>query len=560
MEPGEREITVTEFSLMQVFGAVAEAVPARPALVWRTQVSTFGELARRAGGLATFLAVRGLGAGAASAEVPHWASAHDHVAIMARNRPEWIEAMLGCYRARVVPFNVNYRYTVTELAEVLRLGRPRAIVFEASYAPIVAVVASSLPGDVTLLQVADESGNDLLDGALEYESTVRAMSAAPCRLPASRPDDRYLLLTGGTTGRPKGVLWRQADLYVAALQGFRKPGTPEIGSLAEVLARIPREPRAMLPAPPLMHGSAQWAVLAALLSGQTVVLADTNTRFDAAEAVGLVERREVYQLVIGGDAFARPIIEALRGSRGRMACLRVITTGAVALSSAAERQLRGLLPHVTIVDAAGASETGPQMRRSAEAGGARPGAFAAGDGTCVLAGDRSRPLPPDSREIGWLARTGRVPLGYLDEPDLTMATFPVRDGVRYAIPGDRARYAEEGAIELLGRDAVVINTGGEKVFAEEVEEALAGHPDVYDALVVGCPHKRWGQEVVAVVALRPRAQVSPDGLRTFLDGRLARYKIPKRVVVVEAVTRSAAGKPDYGWALEQARAAAARWS
>jgi acyl-CoA synthetase (AMP-forming)/AMP-acid ligase II len=544
---------MSDFSFMQIFGAVAGAVPSRHALVWRSRSMSFAELSTRVNGLASFLRGHGIGSSRPLPVSPRWVSDQDHVAILARNRPEWIEAMLGCFRARAVPFNVNYRYTASELAQVLTMGRPRAVVFEATYASLVEEVTDALAMDVTLVQIADETGISPRGGTHHYESAVATTHR---HLPVSTADDRYLLLTGGTTGRPKGVLWRQADVYAAALQGFRKPGTAENTSIDEIIERARRASHTILPAPPLMHGSAQWAALAALLAGHTVILCDTNTRFDADEVIDLVERWNVRQLVIGGDAFARPLTDALRTRRRRMPGLQTITTGAVALTTSAEQQLRALLPHVTIIDAAGASETGPQMQRRSERDGPRPGTFTPGVGTCVLSADRSHPLPVDSAEVGWLARSGRVPLGYLDEPDLTLKTFPVHDGVRYAIPGDRARYVAGGYIELLGRDATVINTGGEKVFAEEVEEALCGHPSVYDAVVVGCPHERWGKEVVAIVALRRGSNASDDELRAFVGERLARYKIPKRVVRVDAVARSAAGKPDYRWALRRARGSA----
>ncbi len=544
---------MSDFAFTQIFGAVADAVAGRAAVVWRSRSMSFAELSARADGLASFLRGRGIGASGPVPVGPRWASGQDHVAVLARNRPEWIEVMLGCFRARAVPFNVNYRYTAPELAQVLAMGRPRAVVFEASYAPLIEKVAGELDTAVTLVQLADESGIIPRDGIHDYEPAV----ATPhCHLPEATADDRYLLLTGGTTGKPKGVLWRQADLYAAALQGFRRQGIAEYTSLDEIVERARTASHTILPAPPMMHGSAQWAALAALLAGHTVVLCDTNTRFDAGETIDLVERWNVCQLVIGGDAFARPLIDALRNRRRSMPGLKIITTGAVALTTSAEHELRALLPDVTIVDAAGASETGPQMQRRCASSGQRPATFTPGAGTCVLSGDRSRPLPVDSEEVGWLARSGRVPLGYLDEPDLTARAFPVRDGVRYAIPGDRARYVAGGGVELLGRDAAVINTGGEKVFAEEVEEALCGHPGVYDAVVVGCPHERWGNEVVAVVAVRPTAEVSDDELTAFVGNRLARYKIPKRVVRVDVVVRSAAGKPDYRWARHKAQGGA----
>jgi 3-oxocholest-4-en-26-oate---CoA ligase len=544
---------MSDFAFMQIFGAVADAVCSRPAVVWRSRSTSFAELSARVDGLASFLRSRAIGSSGPLPAGPRWMSGQDHVAILARNRPEWIEAMLGCFRARAVPFNVNYRYTASELVQLLAMGRPKAVVFEASYASLIEAVADDLATDVTLVQLADETGVSPRGGVCDYESAVATTHR---HLPASMADDRYLLLTGGTTGRPKGVLWRQADLYVAALQGFRRMGTAEYTSIDEIVVRARRASHTILPAPPLMHGSAQWAALAALLAGHTTILCDTNSRFDADEMIGLVERWNVRQLVIGGDAFARPLIDALLKRRRRMPGLQTITTGAVALTRSAERELRTLLPYVTIVDAAGASETGPQMQRRCERDGQRPGTFTPGVGTCVISADRSRPLPVDSEEVGWLARRGRVPLGYLDEPDLTLKTFPVHDGVRYAIPGDRARYVDGGDIELLGRDAAVINTGGEKVFAEEVEEALCGHAGVYDAVVVGCPHERWGKEVVAVVALRRGSNASEDELRAFVAERLARYKVPKRVVHVDAVVRSAAGKPDYRWALQQTQRSA----
>jgi fatty-acyl-CoA synthase len=541
---------MADFTLTQIFSAVADAVPQRTAVVWRSSSLSFAELSKRVDGLATFLRSHDIGASGPLSDGPQWASPQDHVAIVARNRPEWIEAMLGCYCARAVPFNVNYHYTATELAEVLTLGRPRAVIYEARYSGLVTAACEHLTGDVMLIQLADEVGPDPNYVAYEYESVAQT---TPQALPDSQLDDRYLLLTGGTTGRPKGVLWRQADIYAAALQGFRSQGSPEFETLADIVARAEGMSHPVFPAPPMMHGSAQWAALAGLLAGQTVVLADTNDRFDAVEMIGLVDNWDVRQVVIGGDAFAKPIIDALAGRRGLMPGLKTITTGAVALTTGVERELRELLPHVTLIDAAGASETGPQMRRSGSPDGGRPSAFTPGVGTCVMAPDRSTPLPADSSEIGWLARSGRVPLGYLDQPELTAKTFPVLDGVRYAIPGDRARYVPGGGIELLGRDAVVINTGGEKVFAEEVEDVVCAHPGVRDAVVVGCPHERWGSEVVAVVALRADVSVSDDELREFVRARLARYKVPKRVVWVAAVKRSPAGKPDYRWALERAQ-------
>jgi fatty-acyl-CoA synthase len=301
-----------------------------------------------------------------------------------------------------------------------------------------------------------------------------------------------------------------------------------------------------------MHSAGQRTVLAAVTKGGTAVLHDDARPFDAAEILATVARERVSLMTIVGDAYARPMMDELRAGGYDLPTLRQIGTGGAATSPEVKRQLLEALPNVTIVDGYGSSETGGMAFAASRRADASPASFTLSPGTMVLSADRSRPLRPGEDEIGWAGRAGRVPLGYLRDRARTEETFPIIEGRRVAVPGDRARLDTESRLVLLGRDSMVVNSGGEKVFVEEVEEAIRRHPDVIDALVVGRPSERFGQEVVALVQPRPGVELTPSGVREFAARSVARFKAPRAVLLCDRVVRHANGKPDYSWALEAA--------
>ncbi|RJL32858.1 AMP-binding protein [Bailinhaonella thermotolerans] len=523
------------FDLATLHEAIAAAAPERECLVWRERRYTWGEVTERSRRLGNLLRARGLGFRGDAGEP--WESGHDHLGLYLHNGPEYLEAMLGAHKARLAPFNVNYRYTGEELDYLFRDARPRVIVYHARFAPVLAPVA---PEGTLLLQVADESGNPLAPGALDYEEALAASDPGPVQAEPG-PDDLQILYTGGTTGMPKGVLWRIGDLIDGPL-GLRRRDGSGYGSLEEAVARAVTSPHRLLPAPPLMHGTGTWYALSGWCAGATVVIAGTVDRLDVPGLLDDLERERVTGLAIVGDAFARPLVEEL-ARHPRDLRLRAITSSGTMLGAGLKNRLAELVPGVRIVDTLGSSETGQQAVRL----GAGDAPFTPSPGTAVLSADLTRRLSPGEEELGWLGKGGAVPLGYLGDPEKTARTFVTVGGERFAVPGDRARLLADGTVELHGRDATVINTGGEKVFAEEVETVLREIPGVLDALVVGRASERWGSEVVAVVALA-EPYVGDDDLRAACAGRLARYKLPKAFVRVDRVARHPNGKPDYAWA------------
>jgi fatty-acyl-CoA synthase len=540
---------VADWSLAAVLDVVTDAVPDREMLVWGSTRRTFAEVALRSRGLAAFLRDRGLGAHRERAELARWECGQDPVALVLHNRPEYLEAMVGCYRARTAPFNVNQHYRPAEVRAVLDMVGARAVVYQRSLGPLVAAALDEMAtGEkILLVDVDDGSGLPALPGSTGFEAAV-ATPVDPTTLPAPAPEDLYVVCTGGTTGTPKAVLWQQADVFVAGMGG-----SPE--ATAESLAATARQGGgAWFAVPPLMHGAAQWTAYGGLLAGTTMVLHDDSQRFDARTILETAAREQVKLMSIVGDAYARPLVDELRRTPYDLTALRVLATGGAATNEHHKQALFELLPHVTIVDGYGASETGG-MAFAPRTAGAPPRGFSPAAGALVLSADRDRFLEPGDDEVGWTAREGRVPLGYLGEPARTEATFPIVDGRRLSVPGDRARLAADGTITMLGRDSTVVNTGGEKVFVEEVEEVLRRHPAVADALVVGRPSDRYGQEVVAVVQPRAGATVDPAELREFAAASLARYKAPRAVAVCEQVARHPNGKADYAWARDVAAGA-----
>jgi fatty-acyl-CoA synthase len=528
-----------------VHDVLAAAVPDREMVVCGPVRRTFGEVARRTRSLGAFLAAAGLGAHRERGGLARWESGQDAVALVLHNGVEYVEAMLGAYRARAVPFNVNQHYRPAEVGALLADLDARAVVYHRALGPLVAAATTPSTARV-LVDVDDGSGIAPLPGSTGFEAAARAPVAGP--LPEPSPDDLYVVCTGGTTGRPKAVLWRQADIYVSAMGGA------EGATAASIAAGAEAGGGRWFAVPPLMHAAAQWTAFSGLHLGGTVVLHDDSVPLDARRILEVAERERATMMSIVGDAYIRPLIDELRRRPYDLAPLQMVGTGGAATGEQHKQALLELLPQLTIVDGYGASETGG-MAFGARNRTRRPDGFAPGPGATVVAGDRSRVLEPGDGEIGWIARRGRVPLGYLGDPERTGATFPAVGGERMAIPGDWGRRLADGGIEVLGRDAMVVNTGGEKVFVEEVEAVLRRHPDVADALVVGRPSERFGQEVVALVAPRDGATVDPGALREFVAADIARFKAPRAVVVCDAVRRHANGKADYRWARRAATAA-----
>jgi fatty-acyl-CoA synthase len=532
-----------ELNIAAVHEAIAAAIPERECIVWRDRRLTWAEVTDRTRRLAAVLARAGLGCHGELRDLEGWQSPHDHVGLYLHNGNEYLEGLLGAAKARCAGINVNYRYVAEELHHVLADSRAAAVIFHGAFADTLAEVVPSLPDLRLLLQVDDGHGAPLLPDAVPYEQALAGASPVPPT--GLSPDDLYILYTGGTTGLPKGVLWRQADFLAACL------GVDQ--TTEQLVAAAPRSQLRVLPAPPLMHGAAHWNALSAWLAGGTVVMQDDPARLDAHDVLDTVQRERATSLLIVGDAFARPLVDALREGGHDVAGLRYLLTGGATLSVNVKRDLLDLVPGLRIVDVLGSSETGRQgVHTSDDARGAASGTFERSPTAAVLAADLDGVLEPGDEELGWLAQSGRVPRGYLNDADKTARTFPTIGGTRYAVAGDRARVLADGRIELHGRDSVTINTGGEKVFAEEVEQALKHHPAVFDVVVVGRPSERWGQEVVAVVQLRPDTRPTDEDLREVAATHVARYKLPKAVVRVPRVERSPSGKPDYRWAADQA--------
>jgi acyl-CoA synthetase (AMP-forming)/AMP-acid ligase II len=538
-----------ELTVVEVFEAIAKAVPDRAAIIDGGRMTSYRVLDERSMWLTAYLVGQGIGAYRERAALEPWESGQDHIGLYMLNCTEHLEAEFGLARARAIGINVNHRYVDSELLHLVRDAGLVGLIFHSTFAPQVERLRAEWPM-AHLIQVRDDTDTPLLDGAIWYE-TALSKGEAGASFPVSSPDDLHILYTGGTTGYPKGVLWRQADLIMAGLGGRRADGGEN--GIPDFLQGAKRSASRTLPVGPFMHASGRWTALGQLLLGNTVVLPSNRRRFDPHDVLETLEKMKVNGLNIAGDAMAHPLITQLSRHAYDLSALRRITSGAAILSAANKAALMQHIPQVKIFDTVGSSETGPQGSALIEDStpGARP-AFAPSPGTTILAQDLSEPLPIDSTEIGWLVRAGRIPLGYLGDREKTSRTFRTIDGVRYAISGDRAQWTAGGRINLLGRDSATINTGGEKVFSEEVELALKRHDAVEDVIVCGRPSKQWGQEVVAIVALKPGHEPCDEALLTEAAKSLARYKLPKQIVYRERVSRSPSGKPDYAWALAQA--------
>jgi acyl-CoA synthetase (AMP-forming)/AMP-acid ligase II len=541
------------FNLSDVFGAVAKAIPDQTFLVWRDRRLSYADVDARVDGFANYLASVGLGCHTERDSLEGHESGQDHLGIYLRNGNEYLEAMIGSYRARVAPFNVSYRYVEDELIYLLTDSKARALVYPSEFAPRVATIRDRLPALEVLIQVADDSGNAPLPGAVDYE-TVLGTPAPAAGLPTPSADDLYILYTGGTTGMPKGVLWRQHDIFLSSMGGRPFGSTQFLASYEELAekARASAGAMSMMMIPPFMHGAAQWAAYNAITMGGRIVIPDDVERMRPAEVPRLAERERVLSIPVVGDAIARPLLEEIETGEYDLSDLVTLTNGGAPMSPTVRDRLLVALPHVMLLDAVGASESGAQMSTFSTAGAETQAAtFSPQSDTAVVSADLDRVLAPGEGQ-GWLARRDLIPLGYLGDAAKTARTFPTIDGVRWSVPGDRANVLDDGRIQLLGRDSVTINSGGEKIFVEEVERAVAAHPAVYDVVVVGRPSQRWGSEVVAVVQLAEGASATDEELAEVCRKSIARYKIPKAFVRMPKVVRSPAGKADYRWAKEVA--------
>ena len=524
------------FQLADLFEYAVDVVPDRPALVCGPDRRSYAELEAGANRAAHLLRSLGVGPG-------------DLVGLYATNSAAHVEVMLGCYKLRATPVNVNYRYVEEELAYLCADSGLRVLVHDADLGERVDAIRPKAHDMVATVSL--KGGHE---GSVDYASTMGDHDPGRDFGPRSG-DDLYICYTGGTTGMPKGVVWRHEDVFFALGGGFdayTDEPVPHDHFLADRAASGEGVTLRSLTLAPLMHGAGQWGLMRFLFEGNLAVFQE---RFDPRGAWELIEQERITNIMMTGDAMGRPLIEALREIEADRAIdldsLFVIASSAVVFSQSVKNEFLDRFPNVLIFDSIGSTETGQNGMTTVS----RDGHMSAGGPTvsaspgAIVLGPGLVPVEPGSGTVGRLARTGHIPLRYHNDPDKSAATFVTGpDGTRYAVAGDNALLEADGSITLLGRDSVCINSGGEKIFTEEVEAVVRAHPAVYDAIIVGVPDERWGQRVAAVVAPRPGADLTLESLDPHCRASLAGYKVPRELHLVEAIRRSEAGKPDYGWA------------
>jgi fatty-acyl-CoA synthase len=523
-----------------IIDAVAKVVPAgAPALIHGDKTTTWLEFHGRTNALA-----RGL---IAADHQPD-----DKLAILIRNRPEYMEATIAAFKGRFVHVNVNYRYKAEELHYIFDNSDARVVIYGSEFAPIIASIRDRLPGVKTWLQVkVDDTPPPAF--AQDYEAFVAAHGSGDLEIKRS-PDDLFFLYTGGTTGMPKGVMWRHHDLRAAQMNPALMPVIPT--TLAEHVA-IVREapaPNRFIPVCPQMHGTGLLTSFGALMGGGCVITLDSAT-FDPVELWEVSAKRKATQMAIVGDAFAKPMLRALDENPGRwdLSSVVMIVSSGTMWSREVKHGIVGHMPHVTLLDSFGSSEAvGFAMSATTKDGEAQTAKFTLGANVAVFTADH-KPVAVGSNEPGFIARGGNIPVGYWKDEAKTAKTFFVIDGQRWSIPGDYCLVNADGSITLLGRGSACINTAGEKVYPEEVEETLKLHDTVEDALVVGVPDDKWGSAVTAVVELAPSARFDEGALRAHVREHLAGYKTPKRILTVPHMFRAPNGKADYKAATDFAR-------
>jgi fatty-acyl-CoA synthase len=541
-------VTATSaWTFPDVWEQVAAAFPEAPAAIHGDRRITWAEFDQRAAALAGALLAQGLEAGA-------------KVAQYLPNRPEYLESFYAAMKVSLVPVNTNYRYLDDELTYLWDNADAEAVVFDGQYTEVVERVRPRVPGVRAWLHVGP--AGECPDWAVPYEDAA----AGPERVEQGRArsdDDLILLYTGGTTGLPKGVMWRQADM-LSLLNSLERRGLPDRAGPDELAAFFAGRRPGMrsLIACPLMHGTGLFFALGTLNLGGAVATLP-NARFSGEALLDALVDVPADGVVIVGDAFARPLLDTLDAdpSRWSLDHVRVVLSSGAIWSEPVKRRLTARLPNALLVDGLGSSETGSiASSNTAGDGVAETATFKPSKNSAVILDD-GRFAEPGSGEIGRLAVTGWIPLGYYNDPDKTAEVFKVVGGRRWSIPGDLATLEADGSIRLLGRGSNCINTAGEKVFPEEVEEALKTHPAVADAAVLGVPHERYGQAIVALVEPAGTARPDPEELTLHVKSRLAGYKAPKLISVVDSVERAPNGKLDYpqlrrraidAWIAEQA--------
>ncbi|WP_155059984.1 acyl-CoA synthetase [Streptomyces blattellae] len=531
-----------EYNLADLFESVVDVVPDREALVYLDHPGTGAE--RRLTYLELDTAANRIGHHLLDSGI----RPGEHIGLHLYNGVEYLQTVLGCLKARIVPVNVNYRYVEEELVYLYRDADLVALVFDAEFGDRVAAALPRAERVRHLVRVG--AGKTLGVPFGEAES-----AGSPERgFPKRSGDDQFIIYTGGTTGMPKGVMWRQEDLFFSGLGGGAPTGEP-VKKPEELAERVAAggDGITFFPAPPLMHGTSTLTAFIGFNFGQRVVL---HRKFAPEEALRTIEREKVTSVSLVGDAMLRPLIDALNGPMKGTDCtslFSVSSSGAI-MSDTVRRQFQALVPNVMLLNNFGSSESGFNGTATEDSGPER--------GFRIRVNSRTQVVDPATREpvavgeVGRVAQCGHVPLGYYNDPAKTAETFFEKDGERWVLLGDMATVDKEGVVTVLGRGSQCINTGGEKVYPEEVEQALKSHPDVYDALVAGVPDPKWGHHVAAVVQVREGARApSLDDIRTHCRSHLAGYKIPRQLVLTDAIRRSPSGKADYRWAREVAVAA-----
>ncbi|GGQ68453.1 acyl-CoA synthetase [Streptomyces asoensis] len=528
-----------EYNIADLFESVVDVAADREALVYVDHPGTgaerrltYAELDAAANRIGHHLLDSGIRPG-------------EHLGLHLYNGVEYLQTVLGCLKARIVPVNVNYRYVEEELVYLYRDADLVALVFDAEFGDRVAAALPQAPALRHPIRVGPPGG-----GTVSF--TEAEAAGSPERgFPARSGDDQFIIYTGGTTGLPKGVMWRQEDLFFSGLGGGAPTGEP-VKKPEEVAERVAAGGTGItfFPTPPLMHGTSTLTAFIGFNFGQRVVI---HRKFVPEEVLRTIENEKVTSISLVGDAMLRPLIDALDGPLRGTDCSSVfsVSSSGAIMSDTVRRQFRELMPNAMLLNNFGSSESGFNGTATEDSGPER--------GFRVRVNSRTRVVDPATREpvaageVGRVAQCGHVPLGYYNDPVKTAETFFRKDGERWVLLGDMATVDEDGVVVVLGRGSQCINTGGEKVYPEEVEQALKSHPDVYDALVAGVPDPTWGNHVAAVVQVRDGApRPSLEDIQSHCRSRLAGYKIPRQLVVKESIRRSPSGKADYRWAREVA--------